>query len=92
MPFRRFTPYTLVAAAQLVRCLEQVRQEGTATDHEELRRGVNCVAAPVLDSRTGRATAAISICSISSSAERRHHRALKRVTDELSSRCSLTAA
>jgi DNA-binding IclR family transcriptional regulator len=92
VPFRRFTPYTLVAAAQLARCLEQVRQEGTATDHEELRRGVNCIAAPVLDSRTGRAIAAVSVCSISTSAERRHQRALQRVTDELSSRYSLTAA
>jgi DNA-binding IclR family transcriptional regulator len=90
VPFRRFTPNTL-APAQLVGCLERVQQEGAATDHEELRRGVNCVAAPVIDPRTGRAIAAISVCSVSSSAERRYHRALRRITDELSSRHGLTA-
>jgi len=90
VPFRRFTPYTL-AAAQFVRCLERVRQEGVATDHEELRRGVNCVAAPVLDARTGHAIAAISVCSVSSSAEPRHHRAVQRVANELSARYGLTA-
>ena len=91
VPFRRFTPYTLASAAQLVHCLEQVRKEGAATDHEELRRGVNCVAAPVLDSRTGHAVAAISVCSVGSSAERRYSRALQRVAGDLSSRYSLTA-
>ena len=39
-------------------CIEQVRQDGFASDHEELRRGVNCVAVPILGSRTGRAIAA----------------------------------
>lgn len=90
MPFRRFTPHTL-GAAQFVWCLDAVAQEGAATDHEELRRGVNCVAAPVLDPGTGRAIAAISVCSVTASAERRHLRALRRIAGELSSRYSLTA-
>lgn len=90
VPFRRFTPHTLTAAPFL-RCLDGVRQDGYATDHEELRRGVNCVAAPVLDPRTGYAIAAISVCSVTSSAERRLLRALQRITGELSSRYSLIA-
>lgn len=90
-PFRRFTPHTLTAVP-FQRCLDGVRQDGFATDHEELRRGVNCVAAPVLDPRTGRAIAAISVCSVSSSAEQRYLRTLQRVTGELSSRCHLISA
>jgi DNA-binding IclR family transcriptional regulator len=88
VPFRQFTPHTL-SAAPLLRCLDGVRQDGFATDHEELRRGVNCVAAPVLDPLTGRAIAAISVCSISSAAEQRYLRALQRVTAELSARSHL---
>ncbi|HEY5847862.1 MAG TPA: IclR family transcriptional regulator [Microlunatus sp.] len=88
VPFRRFTPHTL-AAGPFMRCLDGVRQDGFATDHEELRRGVNCVAAPVIDPRTGRAIAAISVCSTSPSAEQRYLRALQRITGELSARYHL---
>ncbi|MGV8873522.1 MAG: IclR family transcriptional regulator [Rhodococcus sp. (in: high G+C Gram-positive bacteria)] len=89
VPFRRFTPHTM-ATAQFAHCLTGVRSDGIATDHEELRRGVNCVAAPVLDSRTGRAIAAVSVCSVTASAERRHLRALQRITGELSTRLHVT--
>jgi DNA-binding IclR family transcriptional regulator len=85
IPFRRFTRNTLTPA-QFEQCLDSIRQDGYATDHEELRRGVNCIAAPVLDPRTGRAIAAISVCSVTASAERRNVRALLRITAELSSR------
>lgn len=91
VPFHRFTPYTMITAAQVVRCLERVRQEGIATDHEEFRSGVNCVAAPILDTRTGCAIAAISICSVSTSVKPRYHRALRRVADELSRQYCRTA-
>lgn len=90
VPFRRFTPNTL-AAASFARNLAAVRQDGFATDHEELKRGVNCVAAPVLDPRSGRAIAAISVCSVTPSAEQRHLRALRRITAELSARYGLSA-
>lgn len=91
VPFRRFTPNTL-AAASFARSLHQVKEDGFATDHEELRRGVNCVAAPVLDPRTGRAIAAISVCSMTTAAEKRHLGSLLRIAGELSSRYSLVAA
>ncbi len=89
-PFRRFTRQTLTAA-QLEGCLDDVRQDGYATDHEELRRGVNCVAAPVLDP-AGLAIAAISVCSASPTSERRNLRALQRIAGELSARPSLALA
>jgi DNA-binding IclR family transcriptional regulator len=82
--FTRFTPYTLATAGQLRRCLERVNADGMATDHEELLRGVSCVAAPILDPKSGRAVAAMSICSVGSLAEKRHSRALLRATAELS--------
>lgn len=85
--FQRFTPYTRTTAAQFVRCIDQVRQDGIATDHEELRRGVNCVAAPIIDPRTGRSVAAISICSTSSAVEKRYHRSLLRIAEDLSRHC-----
>jgi DNA-binding IclR family transcriptional regulator len=82
--FTRFTPYTLATASQLQRCLEQVNVDGMATDHEEMLRGVSCIAAPILDSRSGSAIAAVSICSVGSLAEKRYSRALLRATTELS--------
>ena len=82
--FRRFTPRTMITAGQIQRCLGQVRDEGIATDHEELRPGVNCIAAPILDLRSGQALAAISVCSVNFSAGERHSRLLLRAADELS--------
>jgi DNA-binding IclR family transcriptional regulator len=84
VPFRRFTPHTMVTADQFQRSIERVRDDGVATDHEELRRGVNCIAAPILDLRSGRSLAAISLCSVNSSAGQRHRRLLLRAADELS--------
>lgn len=91
VPLQRFTPYTMVSKAQFTRCIDRVRQDGIASDHEELRRGINCIAAPIINARTGRAIAAVSLCSMSSSVEQRFHRALLRIADELSRHC-LTAA
>jgi DNA-binding IclR family transcriptional regulator len=84
VPFRRFTPHTMITAAQVQRSVERIRDAGIATDHEELHRGVNCIAAPVLDLRSGRALAAISICSVNSSAGKRHSLLLLSIADELS--------
>jgi DNA-binding IclR family transcriptional regulator len=84
VPFRRFTPHTMITAMQVQRSVERIRDAGIATDHEELHRGVNCIAAPILDLRSGRALAAISICSVNSSAGKRHSLLLLRTADELS--------
>ena len=59
--FEPRTKNTIVTAEELRRELQRIRQDGYATDREELEYGLICVAVPVLD-RTGRPVAAIS-CS-----------------------------
>lgn len=59
-PFERLTASTLTTAGQLAREVERVRADGFAVDREERERGIQCVAAPVLD-REGHALAAISV-------------------------------
>jgi DNA-binding IclR family transcriptional regulator len=87
VPQRRFTAHTIVGPGRLERSLDRVRLAGISTDYEELRPGVNCVAAPILDPRTKRAVAAVSVCSISPSVERRYQHILVRTVDELSRHC-----
>lgn len=83
--FRRFTPYTVVGSVQLERALDRVRDTGFATDREEYRRGVICVATPIRDLRTGITIAGLSICSTSShDLERKFSRLLVRASNELS--------
>jgi DNA-binding IclR family transcriptional regulator len=55
-----FTPNTITQAGGLERELEKVRRRGFAIDHEEITRGIMCVAAPVADGE-GRVLAAISV-------------------------------
>lgn len=83
--FKRLTPYTITEGARLERTLQQVRDTGWATDHEEYQRGVTCLAGPILDPRTGNAVAGLSICSTSShKLERKFSRLLMNVANELS--------
>jgi DNA-binding IclR family transcriptional regulator len=84
VPLRRYTPRTLTTPAQVRRSIEHVAHDGLATDHEESQTGVSCVAAPVLDPRTGRAVAAVSVCSTISSVKQRYGHTLLRATRELS--------
>lgn len=86
--FERLTPFTL-SPAQLARSLSRIQDEGVAFDREELQRGLWCVAAPVVDSRTGKAVAAISVSFRGSSlAEGRHRKALKHAAHGLSTSLS----
>jgi DNA-binding IclR family transcriptional regulator len=84
VPMRRYTPRTLITPAQVRRSIDQVAHDGLATDQEECQTGVSCVAAPILDPQTGRAVAAVSVCSTVSSVKERYGRMLLRVTTELS--------
>ena len=81
---RPYTPRTIVSAEGVTRSLQRVTDTGLAADHEESLRGVNCVAAPVLDPVTGTPLAAISLCSASSSVVHRYGPALLRATADLS--------
>lgn len=56
----RFTPRTVTDMDTLLEELERIREQGYATDYEELEEGVRCVAAPVSGAE-GRVVAAISI-------------------------------
>ncbi|XVV15137.1 IclR family transcriptional regulator [Actinoplanes sp. CA-131856] len=57
------TRHTLTVPESLRRDLLQARQDGVASEVEECRLGLACVAAPILDKATGAAMAALSISS-----------------------------
>jgi len=83
--FKRITPFTIVQPTQLGHALDRVRNSGYATDHEEYRLGVNCLAAPIRDPQTGAVIAGLSVCSMSSiDLERRFSRLLIKVANEIS--------
>jgi DNA-binding IclR family transcriptional regulator len=54
------TQNTVVTPRVLVRHLERIRETGIALELEELRPGIGCIAAPILDSH-GKVIAAISL-------------------------------
>jgi DNA-binding IclR family transcriptional regulator len=58
---RRLTPHTCVERAVLDAQLAEIQSMGFALDRGESAVGLTCVAAPVRDSRTGYAVAAVSI-------------------------------
>jgi IclR family acetate operon transcriptional repressor len=62
----RLTQATITSLPRLRRALEEVAKDGYAVDRGELKRGVMCFAAPVLDSRD-HALAAISVTAQASS-------------------------
>lgn len=59
-PLHQLTPRSIVDSAALSAELERIRHEGVATDQEESRMGMHCIAAPVL-ARNGRPLAAMSV-------------------------------
>lgn len=56
----RVTEYTIGSREELIKHLEQVRQQGYAFDKDENEIGLRCVAAPIFD-HTCKAVAAISV-------------------------------
>jgi IclR family KDG regulon transcriptional repressor len=56
----RFTPLTISRVSDLKKHLIQIREQGYALDNQELERGLNGVAAPVV-TRGGRLLAAVGI-------------------------------
>jgi IclR family acetate operon transcriptional repressor len=56
----RFTPHTITDMDRLLEELGHIRDQGYATDAEEIEEGVGCIAAPVFGAE-GRVVAAISI-------------------------------
>jgi len=56
----RFTPLTIARVSDLKKDLIQIRERGYALDKQELERGLNGVAAPIL-TRDGRLLAAVGI-------------------------------
>lgn len=59
--YYRFTAFTIATPDLLGRALDRVREEGFATDFEESVLGVSCIAVPVLDRRTRKPVAALSL-------------------------------
>ena len=60
VPLVGHTPKTITDPARLLRELEEVRQLGYATDHEEYLTGICCLAVPVRDEES-RVVAALSV-------------------------------
>lgn len=58
---RRFTPNTRVTGETLAKDLDRVRRDHVATESEEYKLGLACVAAPILDRGTGLAVGAMSV-------------------------------
>ena len=49
VPLEPYTPNTITSQDELMRTLDQIRQEGCAVDNEEMFAGIRCIAAPVFD-------------------------------------------
>lgn len=58
---RRFTPNTRVRGDALAKDLDRARRDHVATECEEYKLGLACVAAPILDRQTGLAVGAMSV-------------------------------
>lgn len=61
-PYRAYTPHTITDPHQLYDQLQLIRQQGYATDREEILLGVNCIAVPILNNR-GQSAGAISVAT-----------------------------
>lgn len=62
--YLRYTAYTIPNATSMDRSLSRVREEGCATDFEESYIGVTCLAVPILDPRSNKAIAAMSMSTM----------------------------
>jgi DNA-binding IclR family transcriptional regulator len=60
-PLEPATENTIIEPDRLLEELEGVRRQGYAVDHEEITRGIMCVAAPVFGVVEGDAVCAISV-------------------------------
>ncbi|MDX1874125.1 IclR family transcriptional regulator [Mycolicibacterium sp. 120266] len=70
-PLTALTPHSITDPDQLARVLDRVRLDGVATEHQESRPGLGCIAAPVFG-RNGTPIAALSV-SVPLSADLRPH-------------------
>lgn len=61
--YYRFTAFTIGSSIILAQALARVREEGFATDFEETFLGVSCIAVPILDRRTQKPVAALSLAT-----------------------------
>lgn len=81
----RFTAYTVATARGMEQSIARIREAGIAVDREESFLGVTCVAAPVIDRRTGTAVAAMSISgSTSGGSPMRYRAVLEKTAEQLS--------
>lgn len=88
----RPTPKSLHTRDSLCRSLRIAREEGFAVDYEELRPGLACVAAPIVDRRTGEAIGALSISTPTSRLNQRRFAAQLLSTAAALSSSSLVSA
>ena len=83
------TANTIRSIDQLKAELNRIRKQGYAHDNEETSKGLQCLAAPIID-KTGRAVAAISVPFLSARATPEHFdcifTAVKRSAKEISER------
>lgn len=63
--FFRYTENTVGSKAELMAELEEIRREGVGFDRQEHQRGINSIAAPILDAN-GRVIGALSIATTTS--------------------------
>jgi DNA-binding IclR family transcriptional regulator len=83
--YHRFTAYTIVSPELMKQSLTRVHEEGLAFESEESMLGVACVAVPILNSRNGRAIAALSLSTpVENGSARRFTKALAKAAEQLS--------
>lgn len=83
--YHRFTAYTIVSPELMKQSLTRVHDEGLAFDSEESMLGVACVAVPILNSRNGRAIAALSLSTpVGNGSARRFTKPLAKAAEQLS--------
>ena len=68
-PYHQLTEHSISTYAQLERELEEVRRAGYAADRQELKVGIWCVAAPVLDGKEN-VLGAISVSALRTNVDR----------------------
>jgi IclR family KDG regulon transcriptional repressor len=77
-PLTRLTAHSIVDPDALAEELTAIRRQGVATDYEESRLGVQCVASPVLN-RGGKPIAALSVSAPKGTDMRPLNAALRRI-------------
>lgn len=91
--YLRFTAFTIATPDRLGRALDKVREEGYATDFEESVLGISCIAVPVLDRRTRKPVAAISLAAGAlGQSVLRHKTLMLRAAEQLSGHVSTLVA